>query len=515
MKKYRVSTFIRINIIFALLLVPFTLWEVVNTRHNIQEVETEISDTVRTQMDYFISRFDSEMTRNNTEVSNFYLENDCIYVAANISQYMNYDMVAALNRIEGRKKSISRVSAYNSNVNIMIPSLEMVFQNINGATNLYMMSAADQQAYYLDKVYGRFYLEDNDIKVAYPYALGKKLFIMVVITMDRNAIANGLEHAIGYDSFYSLEFTDAGTYISNIPEGYNTADMMTNKVIDTKFGLEYTTYIDKASIADRYENIYMMISIFLGLYIFIVLTFFIYSNKSVKQPINKLIKGFERTEKGDFTNRIEEDGNNEFNYMFHAFNRMNDNLQSLFDKTTNQEILLQKSELKQLQTQINPHFLYNTFFLMHHLLKSEDYDRAELLSKELGTYYRYITRNAADSVRLYDENLHASTYASIQAMRFEGRMNIDYGELPEELKDIKVPRLIIQPILENCFNHGLENRPSDGLLRVTFRHDDGSLSIFVEDNGDGLTDEDIEVMNDNSLPALVQVLYYRTCNGKC
>ena len=163
-----------------------------------------------------------------------------------------------------------------------------------------------------------------------------------------------------------------------------------------------------------------------------------------------------------------------------------------------QEVYVQKNlaaqaELKQLQAQISPHFLYNSFFLFSGRVRRGDYEGAEALADYLGTYFRYLARNSSDIVSLSDEMLHAESYARIQESRFSARMKLIWEKLPEEAEKIPVPRLIVQPILENAFKHGLEDREEDGILRVSCRMNQNRVEICVEDNG-GASEETAEAM---------------------
>ena len=114
----------------------------------------------------------------------------------------------------------------------------------------------------------------------------------------------------------------------------------------------------------------------------------------------------------------------------------------------------------------------------------------------MGNYFRFLTRNGSDDTTLEQETEHARSYAAIQGVRFAGRLTIEFGELLPEWKEVKVPRLILQPLLENAFEHGLENRVSDGLLQISFLPRERGLEISVEDNGEDLKDEDIQRMQE-------------------
>jgi two-component system sensor histidine kinase YesM len=109
-------------------------------------------------------------------------------------------------------------------------------------------------------------------------------------------------------------------------------------------------------------------------------------------------------------------------------------------------------------------------------------------TKLLGEYFRFITRNAADFVPLKEEVDHARTYAEIQQMRFPRRLNVEFEACPKALEALSVPRLILQPVIENAFKHGVEKKTNGGLVIVQFEPGQDWLGIVVEDNGDELTD---------------------------
>lgn len=175
---------------------------------------------------------------------------------------------------------------------------------------------------------------------------------------------------------------------------------------------------------------------------------------------------------------------------------MEDRIQDLIQEVYEQKELKQRAELKQLQEQINPHFLYNSLFSIRSKIYREEYESAEELTELLGRYFRYLTRNAQDYVELSQEVDHAYCYARIQASRFAARMEIRLAELPEEMQKLKVPRLIIQPLLENALEYGLGDKEENGLLAVSYEEKDGRFYIHLEDNG-SVTEEVLEKMRES------------------
>ena len=226
-----------------------------------------------------------------------------------------------------------------------------------------------------------------------------------------------------------------------------------------------------------------------------VYVFFTGIIRMIHRPLGKLVHAFQKVESGNLSIRINETAKSEFHYLYKGFNDMTGHLETLINEVYEQKMLLQKAEFKQLQAQINPHFLYNSFFMLQRTIQNNMQEEAVQISKELGIYFQYITRNQADFVYLKDEYLHANIYSSIQARRFEGRIQMEFGELPAMYTYCKVPRLILQPIIENAYNYGLENKCSDGFLRVGFQNVPEGLSITIEDNGDELSDEKIDLLN--------------------
>jgi two-component system sensor histidine kinase YesM len=207
--------------------------------------------------------------------------------------------------------------------------------------------------------------------------------------------------------------------------------------------------------------------------------------------MHELIDSFKEVEKGNLQVSISHDTNNEFGYLYTHFNEMTRNLRTLIDQVYNQKILMHRAELKQLQSQINPHFLYNSFFMLNTMVRINDENLIQF-TKYLGEYFRYITRNTYDYAPLTDEINHAKVYVNIQLIRFPNRLKVEFGICPKNFEDFSVPRLILQPIIENAFEHGLGKKNKDGVILVNFISGNSNLDIVIEDNGNELSDGELE-----------------------
>ncbi|MGG1550546.1 histidine kinase [Paenibacillus ferrarius] len=257
---------------------------------------------------------------------------------------------------------------------------------------------------------------------------------------------------------------------------------------------------------DRYR-LYMWLITLVA--IVVVVLFSLYMYRLIHRPLQKLIRAFRKVESGDLQVALVSKSSDEFHDLYDQFNYMVTHLNKLVFEVYEQKIRVQQSELKQLQSQINPHFLYNSFYLIYRMTKAHDFDNSTRFSKYLGDYFQYVTRNGDNEVPLEAEVRHVRALCEIQTIRFAGHMTFAIEEMEETLKTISVPRLILQPLVENAYQHGFEQGHENRHMAIRFTtivQDYGSplLLISVEDNGKGMTAEDMarwqDWLNDKGQP---------------
>jgi two-component system sensor histidine kinase YesM len=228
------------------------------------------------------------------------------------------------------------------------------------------------------------------------------------------------------------------------------------------------------------------------------LSVFLFSIK-VKQmvitPLNKLMKAFSGLDKDNTKVKVEYDKNDEFNYVYAQFNDMLAKLKQLIKQVYEEKLYSNNAELKQLQYQIAPHFLYNCLFIINRLAKMKNMEAVIKFSQHLGNYYQFITRSGEQEITLSAEFAHLYEYIGIQSMRFGKRITVDQDEQLEIFKTVLVPRLILQPIVENAYNYGLKNKIHSGIIRLKNDCINDVITIRIEDNGDELTDDKLSELN--------------------
>lgn len=220
----------------------------------------------------------------------------------------------------------------------------------------------------------------------------------------------------------------------------------------------------------------------------------VWANRSVNKPIRNIMEAFEQVRSGELDVRIFHKNNDEFGFIYDSFNDTVSRIEELIENIKEQKALLQNAELMQLQSQINPHFLYNSFYNIKFMAHNEDYEQIETFVTALAKYYRFINKETHLDVDLANEVAHMENYIEIQQMRFGDKISVKKGVLPPQVRNIKVPKLILQPIIENAYNYGLKDTLEGGLLQISYRQDGNFLYIEIEDNGNALTPEKLEHM---------------------
>lgn len=220
--------------------------------------------------------------------------------------------------------------------------------------------------------------------------------------------------------------------------------------------------------------------------------------RKVQVPIHRLMRGLQQIRKGQLSTRIPVDhSRDEFAYLTQSFNHMAEQIQELIEKVYEERIRSREATLKHLQSQINPHFLYNCLFYIKNMTQLGNREAVIAMSLSLGDYYRYITRGENDMTKVEEEIRLLDHYLSIQQMR-TNRLTYEI-DVPQQLMLLHIPRLLIQPIVENAVIHGIEPMEGSGHVVVTGmavpEHIEGRkytrYSLFVDNDGVTLTAEEI------------------------
>lgn len=210
----------------------------------------------------------------------------------------------------------------------------------------------------------------------------------------------------------------------------------------------------------------------------------------ITRPLNELIALTKKIESGDLNAKSNIVTNDEFGVLSTSFNKMTSNVIGLIE--ANAEIRRQEtiSELLYLQSQINPHFLYNTLDSIRWTARrNKDFQVSEQIEL-LSGLFRYYLNKQGEYIRFADEIEHIKTYMAIQKFRFKDKLSYEI-KFEHEIYDLYTLKLILQPLVENSIIHGFENKLDTGHLKITGWIKEDFLFILVEDDGSGADAEEI------------------------
>lgn len=210
----------------------------------------------------------------------------------------------------------------------------------------------------------------------------------------------------------------------------------------------------------------------------------------VQIPIRQLTSSVMKIKRGRFETRVSGKPNNDFNLLFKRFNEMASEIEHLIRRVYMEEIRVKEAFMKQLQSQVNPHFLYNSFAYIVSMAKMEKNSAIIAMAHNLADFYKYSTHNEELVTSLREEIRFVRNYLDIMRMQHG---NIEYEiHIPPDMEDTIIPKLMIQPIVENSILHGLEQKLGDGFISIRGNRTPYYNEMVIEDNGVGLRSGQLE-----------------------
>ena len=215
-----------------------------------------------------------------------------------------------------------------------------------------------------------------------------------------------------------------------------------------------------------------------------------YLSSRIVQPLQKLEDSVKELEL-QYPEKIYVGGSEEIQHLGLTIRSMVEQMRRLMDDIVKQQEEKRKNELDALQSQINPHFLYNTLDSIIWMVESERYEEAISMVTALANLFRISLSKGKTIITIKDEFNHAINYSNIQKVRFKNKFNVTFM-LNEEIESYLTIKLIIQPLLENAIYYGMEAMDGDGEILVQGYEQNGDIYIDVIDNGIGMPPETVE-----------------------
>ncbi len=521
-RKWQLSILYKLILTFTVVILPLYFISIITNNWGAGRIKQELSKSILSRVNHYFNTMEAELINIRTEQLNYLIDDNLMMLGITSSAMSTFEQFKSINDLQGKLNVMKNSSNFIKEVRVMIPGISRVISGSRlwdntPASEFDTIASISQRGstplvYWNDRLFMNVYFPQQSLNKDKPpiYTVEVELSIPKIktaIASLNDYAGNGYlltspegnwsisEIADPSISYAMLEFLRKNRS-ENIDSGLDALEINGEKYIVVFDSSPYLGFSLLSFVPDNYiikplaqYKIWFWVLSGMALIVLLSLIYSIY--QVIHKPLHKLIQSFKKVDEGELDISIRHTGNDEFAYVYDHFNIMLDKLKNLIREVYEEKLLAQKAELKQLQSQINPHFLYNSLYMLKSMIAAEDNENALVFSGYLGKYFEFVTRNAADEVPLSFEFEHAGTYVEIQTIRFANQIIATIDPLPIKHSNLRVPRMILQPLIENAYEHGLKNRAGIGLLSISINEEGDMLRITVQDNGNCIDTENL------------------------
>ncbi len=383
---------------------------------------------------------------------------------------------------------------------------ENIVSNMTVANNynLDFKEELDEGIYKLAVGYTSFDSIHDDGSLEDPYALIGELRAdftdLMAITTDRQSrvwlesLLRNLDTLEERIDDVRANVEQGGRYDENMEMLDNNVYILTELIQDD---IQYYIYYQTRSIgsltAQLNEQANDFIRLCIGLIAGVVLLAVIVSSlilKSITHPLERLCRVTERIARGEFTVRARIDTRDEIRALSDSVDDMAEKLRIMISQIKEDERKMRRAELRLLQEQINPHFLYNTLDTVVWLIEGNELDKAVNIVVSLSEFFRLVLSRGQEFITIREEEMHIRSYLEIQQVRYSDILKFDISIEPE-LYRYRILKLTLQPLVENSLYHGIKYKRAEGRIEVIGKRDGNLIRFLVRDNGVGMEEAEL------------------------
>lgn len=300
---------------------------------------------------------------------------------------------------------------------------------------------------------------------------------------------------------YAMEGTTAGstTPAETLDKLKQREDLIVSDAVSSITGWHSVVIQDRSKLVAELKNIgSATISITIAVCLIAILMSWIIA-KIITNPMKKLMHSMKALQIGDFSQRVDIEGNDEFGRLGYLYNSMVGRIKALIDDVYASSLKQREAELKALQSQINPHFLYNTLNMINwSALQKGDKDISEMVVS-LSQVFRLSLNSGNEFVELEQEVELVRHYLYLQKKRYPTRLYFEI-EMEPSLRHFRMPKLLLQPLVENAIIYSIEQAEGTGNIYIRASREEGWIVLEVTDNGPGMPGELVQQLNAAGAP---------------
>lgn len=511
-------------LLIAMLMIPVIVLYIYANNRSVGVVEEQINIANQNRLRLFLEKIEGAMDQA-SNFSNIITKDPELYEMTEAARPANrYDYAVLVDSIERKLGLFSLSTDWMSRFSLYFPASGRAISSHSSIAYDESYLAANLSARWVfrpitvngiqKRAFTRYFVE--------PYAgitdLRQATIIVEVDLMEDNIVAllDSFKSQGNNDPFlyrapddYVLNGTADDRMARRIIESYDIAAgvgannhdtiMLDNKRYliyffeSPKLGWTLIDYVPLADIVAPLTNSRYLFYVTVGLLLFLggAAAYLLYVH--VQVPVELLTESVSKLKQGQFSVRLPTNRNREFRRLIAQFNEMAAQIQHLVEKVYSEELRSKEAVMKQLQSQINPHFLYNSLAYIVSMAKLNRTKPIEAMAYSLADYFKYTTRNVSMTTTVREELDFVTAYMDIMNSQLNKiRWRID---IPDSMLPMPIPRLLIQPVVENAIAHGLEPKPGDGEIRISGTDETEWCVISVEDDGVGMTAAETERLN--------------------
>lgn len=287
-------------------------------------------------------------------------------------------------------------------------------------------------------------------------------------------------------------------YEDNIEIWENDVQIVTGLVRETILQFIYYEIQDMQQVKNEVQSFYTKVfsySIIAAVIILLMVIYISYMvSQSITSPVRELSRVTAKVAGGDMSVRANLDTGAELGVLSRSLDEMIEQINTLITQVRTEQENLRVAELELLQAQINPHFLYNTLDTIIWLAEAGDQDKVVSMVGSLSDFFRASLGQGRDIVTIGDEMKHVSSYLEIQQVRYQDILTYSI-DIPDKIYSLKIPKITLQPLVENALYHGIKNKRGGGCITITGNVENKCIYLYIEDNGIGMLPERLEQIN--------------------
>ncbi|MCC3373270.1 sensor histidine kinase [Cohnella sp. REN36] len=499
-------------------------------------IEDKVSDSVSTNLQLLEESIESVLKESRYTVTPFLINFSYRRFLQRDIDLSKYEDLSRINQIMGEMNSmqiaghnIYSISLYNRRNRMLLTSEKTMYVYPNNEVQHIEKLAAQEAGtphWFLENEAGFTYMTRKANYITYPIALdpsddGNLLFIHVSEStisdyiQKVNANAGGIKTLVltgdgrslsetgsGEDAFPLARFGEMPAFLAQMPdirekgEGRLTGEAGGEKQLvvfhtSQSTGFKYMAFVPRGDwnreIVRLRNDILAVAAVAVAAMLLLAFLFM----RSIYNPMYRLLSAMKQfVGKKDFAYQIEEQRKDEFGILFAGFNTMTENIQQLVRNLYEEKLMKQDFELKLMQSKIHPHFLYNTLNSIYAIAKLHGVREVTEMTHALSHFFRHSLKGE-DWITVREMLEHIRYYLQIQKIRYRDKFDVTY-DVEDELMEMPVLKLLLQPLVENAIIHGVEMKKGQGTIAITGYRIGAEVVFSVQDDGLGMSAERLE-----------------------